>query len=114
MGTETSPIKGLLLDLDGVFYVGDRLIGGARELVDYLGHSGLPHLYLTNTTTRSRRDLEEKLHRLGLAIGGAQACGIRGILVRTGKYRPELAQATGIRPDHTIHSIARLRDLLSP
>lgn len=31
-------------------------------------------------------------------IGGSQACGIRGILVRTGKYTPEDEKRDGITP----------------
>jgi HAD superfamily hydrolase (TIGR01458 family) len=42
----------------------------------------------------------------------AQRAGLTGVLVRTGKYRPEtLARASG-RPDHVIDSIADLPDLL--
>lgn len=41
-------------------------------------------------------------------VGGAQQCGIRGILVRTGKYRQEAVAASSIVPDATLDSIARL------
>lgn len=62
------PPKGLLLDLDGVFYVGGETIPGAVECVRFLHDHDIPHLYLTNTTTRSLADLEKKLSGLGLAI----------------------------------------------
>ena len=43
---------------------------------------------------------------------GAQAVGMHGVLVRTGKFRPEvLAKASG-KPDDVIDSIAGLADLL--
>jgi HAD superfamily hydrolase (TIGR01458 family) len=46
-------------------------------------------------------------------VGGAQAAGMRGILVRTGKFRPEeLAAAGSVRPDAVIDSLADLPDLL--
>jgi len=45
-------------------------------------------------------------------IGGAQACGMRGILVRTGKYREETLQQSGITPDLVIDSLAALPDYL--
>jgi len=60
--------KGLLLDLDGVFYVGGDTIPGAVECVRLLQERDIPHLYLTNTTTRSLADLEKKLSDLGLEI----------------------------------------------
>jgi HAD superfamily hydrolase (TIGR01458 family) len=41
-------------------------------------------------------------------VGGAQAAGMRGILVRTGKYREADAAASGVVPDLTIDSIADL------
>lgn len=41
-------------------------------------------------------------------VGGARRIGMLGILVRTGKYRPELVERSGIRPDHVLDSIADL------
>jgi ribonucleotide monophosphatase NagD (HAD superfamily) len=44
---------------------------------------------------------------------GAQAAGLTGVLVRTGKFRTEdLARATGT-PDATLASIGELPGLLS-
>ena len=39
-------------------------------------------------------------------VGGALACGLDGILVRTGKYRQELVQASGVQPTEVVDSIA--------
>jgi ribonucleotide monophosphatase NagD (HAD superfamily) len=45
---------------------------------------------------------------------GAQAAGLRGVLVRTGKFREQdLAAASGA-PDVELGSIAELPDLLAP
>jgi HAD superfamily hydrolase (TIGR01458 family) len=41
-------------------------------------------------------------------IAGAQACGLRTVLVRTGKFRPDAVEATNVRPDGIITSIAAL------
>ena len=46
-------------------------------------------------------------------IRGAQAVGIRGALVRTGKFRPEDLEATAGLPDHVVDSVAELPRLLS-
>ena len=43
---------------------------------------------------------------------GAQAAGITGVLVRTGKFRPEDLERPEGKPDHVIDSIADLPDLL--
>ncbi len=45
-------------------------------------------------------------------IGGAQQAGLRGILVRTGKYRQSYADASAIKPDALIDSIRDLPALL--
>ena len=39
-------------------------------------------------------------------VGGAQAAGLRGVLVRTGKFRPGHAAASGVEPEAVLDSIA--------
>ncbi|GAC1526910.1 MAG: TIGR01458 family HAD-type hydrolase [Thermoleophilaceae bacterium] len=46
-------------------------------------------------------------------IGGALAAGLRGVLVCTGKYRRDIASASGVEPTATVDSIADLPDLIS-
>lgn len=41
-------------------------------------------------------------------VGGAQRIGMRGILVRTGKHRPEHVESSGVKPDCVLDSIADL------
>src|SRR5690606_7681505 len=45
-------------------------------------------------------------------VGGAQAVGLMGVLVRTGKFRQSYADASSIRPTAVIGSIADLPALL--
>jgi HAD superfamily hydrolase (TIGR01458 family) len=45
-------------------------------------------------------------------IAGAQAHGMKTILVRTGKFRPDTVEASPTRPDGIISSIAQLPDWL--
>jgi len=45
-------------------------------------------------------------------IAGAQAHGLRTVLVRTGKFRPDAVEASRNRPDGIISSIAQLPDWL--
>lgn len=41
-------------------------------------------------------------------VAGAQRLGMKGILVKTGKYREDLAKSSGVAPDLTLESIASL------
>ena len=45
-------------------------------------------------------------------IGGAQRYGMRTVLVRTGKFRPDDLEGVGVLPDGIVSSIAQLSDWL--
>jgi HAD superfamily hydrolase (TIGR01458 family) len=45
-------------------------------------------------------------------IAGAQRFGLRTILVRTGKFRPDAVEDTDVRPDGIVSSLAHLPDWL--
>ena len=45
-------------------------------------------------------------------VRGAQLLGIRGVLVRTGKFLPEDLAKVPEQPDHVLETIADLPDLL--
>ena len=45
-------------------------------------------------------------------IGGAQACGLRTVLVRTGKFREHDLEESGIQPDAVLDSVADLPEWL--
>ncbi len=63
-----SAISGVLFDLDGVLYVGDREIGGGRECVQRMLDDGLAIAGLTNTTTQPRWVVADKLAGFGIPI----------------------------------------------
>jgi phospholysine phosphohistidine inorganic pyrophosphate phosphatase len=59
-------VRGVLLDLDGVVYVGDSAVDGAADVVDWLRAQEIPYRFLTNTSSRPRRAVVDKLERLGI------------------------------------------------
>jgi len=63
-----SEISGLLLDLDGVVYVGERVIEGAVEAIKYLKDKNILCRFTTNTTVSSAASLHRKLSGMGLPV----------------------------------------------
>ena len=59
-------MSAVLFDLDGVLYEGDSPIKGAAETVSWFSQNNIPHLFLTNTTSRSRLELVTKLADFGI------------------------------------------------
>ena len=60
--------KGFICDMDGVIYHGNRLLPGVREFVDWLYANNKEFLFLTNSSERSPRELQQKLARMGLEV----------------------------------------------
>ncbi len=61
--------KGYICDMDGVIYHGDKLLDGVKEFVDWLYRNDKKFLFLTNSSSKSPKELQLKLGRMGLDIG---------------------------------------------
>lgn len=61
-------LGGILFDLDGVLYNSTQLIDGAVEAVEWVRQRKIPHLFVTNTTSRSRAVLAQKLASFGFSV----------------------------------------------
>jgi phospholysine phosphohistidine inorganic pyrophosphate phosphatase len=117
--TQAGPF-GILLDIDGVLYVGDDPIEGAHETLGELRELGAGLRLVTNTTSRSRRQVCEHLAELGFEVSVEEVltpaamalahCDERGYssveLIVSDGLREDLAQfdngATGDRVDAVI------------
>lgn len=60
-------MRGILFDLDGVVYNSETLIEGAPAALAWVRKQSIPHLFVTNTTSRGRSDLVAKLANFGIA-----------------------------------------------
>ncbi|MCI8816325.1 MAG: HAD family hydrolase [Angelakisella sp.] len=60
--------KGFICDMDGVIYHGNILLPGVKEFVDWLYRENKSFLFLTNSSERSPKELQQKLERMGLAV----------------------------------------------
>lgn len=62
-------MRAILFDMDGVLYNSGELIHGAAETLLWVRESGIPHLFVTNTSSRGREVLIDKLARFGITAG---------------------------------------------
>lgn len=59
-------IRCFLLDMDGTFYLGDRLIEGSLDFLATLERTGRMARFVTNNSSKSASVYEEKLRRMGV------------------------------------------------
>jgi phospholysine phosphohistidine inorganic pyrophosphate phosphatase len=69
---EQSGLRGVLFDLDGVLYNSEQLISGAVGTVHWVQQNRLPYLFVTNTTSRPRSALAQKLTRFGFTASESE------------------------------------------
>jgi len=110
---------GVLLDIDGVLYVGDEPIHGAREALTELRELGGGLRLVTNTTSRSRRQVFEHLLELGfdttleevltpaaMAVRHCQERGYRSVVLLVGeRLREDLAALDSDSPSRRADAI---------
>ena len=61
-------IKGFICDMDGVIYHGNRLLPGVAEFIKWLQEENKKFLFLTNNSSYTPRELQQKLARMGLDV----------------------------------------------
>ncbi len=65
-------MRALLFDLDGVLYEADSVIDGAVETLQWCERRQIPHLFVTNTSSKPRSALVERLDAMGLSVSAEQ------------------------------------------
>ncbi len=58
----------LLIDLDGVLYQENDLIAGGLETMHWIEEQNIDYLFVTNTTSKSRALLENKIRQMGFSV----------------------------------------------
>jgi HAD superfamily hydrolase (TIGR01458 family) len=95
--------RAVLLDLDGVLYVEDEPIPGAVAAVAALRAQGLALRFVTNTTSRPRREILARLERLGIAVASGELVTPARLAVehclRGGRRRALLLVGDRVRED---------------
>jgi len=59
-------MRAILFDMDGVLYNSEEPMPGAAETLAWVRSCKIPHLFVTNTTSRGREALAAKLARFGI------------------------------------------------
>jgi len=70
-------IKFFILDLDGTFYLGDRMLPDSMRFIERVRETGRRFLFFTNNSSKTANRYIEKLGDMGLEIG-------RGDIVTSG------------------------------
>jgi ribonucleotide monophosphatase NagD (HAD superfamily) len=123
-------VRCFLLDMDGTFNLGERLIGGSLTFIETLDQLGLSYLFLTNNSSRHRGFYANKITRLGLPVpedgiftsGEATAlflrkmhpgtAGITTCLVLSGKTRQEDLKDSQFQPDYIFQDLGAIAQWL--
>jgi HAD superfamily hydrolase (TIGR01458 family) len=62
------PVKGFLIDIDGVLHSGGRMISGAPEALEAINRAGYRFRFVSNSTRKRRRTIAEQLGAFGFRI----------------------------------------------
>lgn len=60
--------KQFILDMDGTFYLGDRLLEGSLYFIEKVKATGRRYLFFTNNSSRTGEYYREKLARMGCRV----------------------------------------------
>ncbi len=91
-------VQGVLIDLDGVVYVGNEPLPGSLNAIRRLRELRVPFKFITNTTRRPRHRIVSDLARLGLNID-AKDLFTPAVLARDFLARKNLTPFLIVHPD---------------
>lgn len=61
-------IRCFMLDMDGTFYLGERILPGSLDFIQRLRDTGRDFLFLTNNSSHNARYYVQRLKRMGLDV----------------------------------------------
>lgn len=69
---DLTPIRALLLDMDGVVYRGKLPLPGVREIIEFCDQRGIAYACITNNASKTRQQFEEKLAAMDINLPGSR------------------------------------------
>ncbi|HEX9012187.1 MAG TPA: HAD-IIA family hydrolase [Anaerolineaceae bacterium] len=61
-------VRCFVLDMDGTFFLGSKLLPGAKDFLAWLERHGKEYMFLSNNSSRSREQYVEKLKSFGVDV----------------------------------------------
>jgi 4-nitrophenyl phosphatase len=72
--TNLPAMRGLLIDLDGTLYHGDKKIKDADLLIHYLQETAMPYRYVTNNSSATPEAVAARLKAMGIPAEAEHVC----------------------------------------
>ena len=91
-------LRAILFDMDGVLYNSEEPIAGAADAVNWVRERGIPHLFVTNTSSRGRAALVDKLRRFGVTADENQILNPGVVAAAWLRSQPPGGVALFVRP----------------
>lgn len=76
------PVRLFVLDMDGTFYLGDRVIPGALDFIRKVRDTGREYLFFTNNSSRTPENYMERLAGMGCPITREQIMTSGDVTIR--------------------------------
>jgi HAD superfamily hydrolase (TIGR01450 family) len=93
----STPIRLVILDMDGVLYRGDRAVDGAVELVQHLHDAGLLVRYATNNSMFTRAEYAKRLAGMGIKAEPAEIVTSTSATIEyLGRHEPEIRSVLAV------------------
>jgi 4-nitrophenyl phosphatase len=70
--TALAGVRGVIFDMDGVLWEGDRPLPGMADLFRFLRERGIRMILATNNASRTLAQYQEKIARMGAAVRGEE------------------------------------------
>lgn len=72
MELDLKNVRALLIDLDGVLWVGDHVLPGVAKFFSFLAAQRIPHLLVTNNATRRADYVVQQAAKMGIRVAPSQ------------------------------------------
>lgn len=75
-------VKCFILDMDGTFYLGDRILDGSLEFLESVKKCNKNFYFFTNNSSRNSRYYQKKLKRMGCTVKGEDILTSNQVIIR--------------------------------